>query len=62
MPDVTRLLDAAAAGDRHAAADLLPIVYDELRKLAAERMCYPCPQAVTGTTILCGSRTISARG
>jgi len=47
---------------RHAAADLLPIVYDELRKLAAERMCYPCPQAVTGTTILCGSRTISARG
>jgi len=38
MSDVTRLLDAAAAGDRHAAADLLPIVYDELRKLAAMRM------------------------
>jgi hypothetical protein len=29
------LLDAAAAGDRHAAAQLLPLVYDELRKLAA---------------------------
>src|SRR5438876_10340609 len=38
MPDVTVLLDAAAAGDRKAAADLLPLVYDELRKLAAARM------------------------
>ena len=37
MPDVTRLLDAAAAGDPQAAADLLPLVYDELRKLAAAR-------------------------
>jgi RNA polymerase sigma factor (TIGR02999 family) len=35
---VTRLLDAARAGDRQAAADLLPLVYDELRKLAAARM------------------------
>jgi RNA polymerase sigma factor (TIGR02999 family) len=38
MPDVTLLLDAAAAGDRQAAAELLPLVYDELRKLAAIRM------------------------
>jgi RNA polymerase sigma factor (TIGR02999 family) len=38
MPDITQLLDAAAAGDRRAAADLLPLVYDELRKLAAARM------------------------
>src|SRR5438876_5026632 len=38
MSDVTRLLDAAATGDRKAAADLLPLVYDELRKLAAARM------------------------
>jgi RNA polymerase sigma factor (TIGR02999 family) len=38
MSDVTLLLDAAAAGDRKAAADLLPLVYDELRKLAAARM------------------------
>lgn len=38
MPEVTRLLDAAAAGDRKAAADLLPLVYDELRRLAAARM------------------------
>src|SRR5437660_2061529 len=38
MSDMTQLLDAAAAGDRQAAADLLPLVYDELRKLAAARM------------------------
>jgi RNA polymerase sigma factor (TIGR02999 family) len=38
MSHVTRLLDAAAAGDRHAGADLLPLVYDELRKLAAARL------------------------
>jgi RNA polymerase sigma factor (TIGR02999 family) len=38
MADVTRLLDAAAAGDRRAAADLLPLVYDELRSLAAARL------------------------
>src|SRR5439155_308888 len=38
MSDVTRLIDAAAAGDRRAAADLLPLGYDELRELAAARV------------------------
>jgi len=38
MSDVTRFLEAAQQGDRQAAADLLPLVYDELRKLAAARM------------------------
>ena len=38
MSDITRLLDAATAGDQQAAAELLPLVYDELRKLAAARM------------------------
>jgi RNA polymerase sigma factor (TIGR02999 family) len=38
MSEITRLLESAAAGDRQAAADLLPLVYDELRKLAAARM------------------------
>ena len=38
MSDVTRLLDAAAAGDPKAASELLPLVYDELRKLASARM------------------------
>jgi len=43
MPDVTQLLDAAAAGDRRAAAELLPVVYDELRQLAAARMAREAP-------------------
>lgn len=38
MSDVTQLLDAAVAGNRQAAAALLPLVYDELRRLAAGRM------------------------
>jgi RNA polymerase sigma factor (TIGR02999 family) len=38
MSDVTRLLAAAAAGERQAAADLLPVVYAELRQLAAARL------------------------
>ena len=38
MSEITRLIDAAAAGDQQAAADLLPVVYDELRMLAAARM------------------------
>ena len=38
MSDVTQLLEAANRGDRQAAADLLPMVYDELRKLAAARL------------------------
>lgn len=40
MTDVTKLLDAAAGGDPRAAADLLPLVYDELRKLAASRLAH----------------------
>jgi RNA polymerase sigma factor (TIGR02999 family) len=38
MSDVTHLLQAASAGDPRAAADLLPLVYDELRRLAAHRL------------------------
>lgn len=38
MTDVTRLLEAANRGDRQAAADLLPLVYTELRKLAASKL------------------------
>jgi hypothetical protein len=48
MSDVTRLLDAAAAGDRVAAADLFPLVYDELRKLAAARMASEAPGWASG--------------
>jgi RNA polymerase sigma factor (TIGR02999 family) len=52
MSDVTRLLDAAAAGDRKAAADLLPLVYDELRKLAAARMAAEAPDQTLQPTAL----------
>ena len=52
MSDVTRLLDAAAAGDRKAAADLLPLVYDELRKLAAARMAGESPEHTLQPTAL----------
>jgi RNA polymerase sigma factor (TIGR02999 family) len=38
MSDVTPLLDAAAAGEPHAAAELLPLVYAELRRLATSRL------------------------
>lgn len=38
MPDATRLRSAIAAGDPKAADQLLPLVYDELRKLAVVRM------------------------
>src|SRR2546429_4403947 len=52
MFEVTRLLDAAAAGDRRAAADLLPLVYDELRKLAAVRMAAESPDQTLQPTAL----------
>jgi RNA polymerase sigma factor (TIGR02999 family) len=52
MSDVTRLLDAAAAGHRRAAADLLPLVYDELRKLAAARMAGESPDHTLQPTAL----------
>jgi RNA polymerase sigma factor (TIGR02999 family) len=38
MADLTQILSEVAAGDPQAAADLLPLVYDELRKLAAARL------------------------
>jgi RNA polymerase sigma factor (TIGR02999 family) len=53
MSEVTRLLDAAAAGDRRAAADLLPLVYDELCMLAATRMANECPgHTLTATALV----------
>jgi RNA polymerase sigma factor (TIGR02999 family) len=38
MNDVTRILTAVEQGDPHAAARLLPLIYDELRRLAAQRL------------------------
>src|SRR5262249_34669456 len=52
MTDVTQLLDAAAAGDARAAADLLPVVYDELRRLAATRLAGEKPGHTLDATAL----------
>jgi len=52
MPDISRLIDAAAAGDPRAAADLLPLVYDELRKLAVQRMVQERPGQTLQATAL----------
>jgi RNA polymerase sigma factor (TIGR02999 family) len=38
MSDVTRILSAIEHGDQHAAEQLLPLIYDELRKLAAQKL------------------------
>jgi len=40
MADVTHLLDSASAGDPNAAAEFLPLVYEELRLLAARKMAH----------------------
>jgi RNA polymerase sigma factor (TIGR02999 family) len=52
VSDVTRLLDPVAAGSRQAACDLLPLVYDELRKLAAVRMAEESPGQTLQPTAL----------
>ena len=52
MTDVTRLLEAASCGDHRAAAELLPLVYDELRKLAAAKMAAERPDHTLDATAL----------
>src|SRR2546421_13056581 len=43
MSEVTRILSAIEQGDAHAAAQLLPLVYDELRRLAAQKLAHEAP-------------------
>jgi len=43
MTDVTRILSAIERGDPHAAEQLLPLVYEELRRLAAQRLAQEKP-------------------
>ncbi len=43
MSDVTQVLERVQHGDRRAADELLPLVYDELRKLAAQKMAQEPP-------------------
>ena len=51
-PDVTQLLNALEQGDLHAAEELLPLVYEELRKLAAQRMAQEQPGQTLQPTAL----------
>jgi hypothetical protein len=43
MKEVTRILSGIEAGDWHASEQLLPLVYDELRKLAAQMLAQEKP-------------------
>ena len=43
MSDVTQILEAVARGDQASADELLPLVYQELRKLAAHKMAGQAP-------------------
>ena len=52
MQDVTAILNAIEEGDPQAAAQLLPLVYDELRKLAAARMADEAPGNTLNATAL----------
>jgi RNA polymerase sigma factor (TIGR02999 family) len=52
MSDVTRILSAIEQGDAHAAKELLPLVYDELRKLAAQRLAQEKPGQTLEATAL----------
>jgi RNA polymerase sigma factor (TIGR02999 family) len=52
MADVTQILSAIEQGDAHAAEQLLPLVYDELRKLAAARMASEAPGQTLQATAL----------
>jgi RNA polymerase sigma factor (TIGR02999 family) len=52
MSELTVILDRAGAGDPKAAEELLPLVYDELRKLAASRMANEAPNQTLQPTAL----------
>jgi len=52
MTDVTRILSAIEQGDPSAAEQLLPLVYDELRKLAAQKMAQEKPGQTLQATAL----------
>src|SRR5713226_3204277 len=52
MTDVTRILSAIEHGDPHAGEQLLPLVYDELRKLAAAKLAQEKPGQTLEATAL----------
>ena len=52
MNDITRILNSIEQGDAKAAGELLPLVYEELRKLAAVRMAREAPGQTLQATAL----------
>src|SRR5882724_3657801 len=52
MSDITRILESVSGGDPKAAGELLPLVYEELRKLAAARMANESPNQTLQPTAL----------
>src|SRR4051812_20965460 len=52
MTEITRVLEAAPGGDPAAAAELLPLVYDELRRIAAHKMAGEAPGQTLQPTAL----------
>jgi RNA polymerase sigma factor (TIGR02999 family) len=52
MSEVTRILTAVAQGDPHAAEQLWPLVYDELRQLAAQKLAHEKPGQTLQATAL----------
>ena len=52
MSEVTRVLTQMQEGDPHAAEQLLPLVYDELRKLAAQKLAHETPGHTLQATAL----------
>ena len=52
MNEVTQILSGIEAGDPHAAEQLLPLVYDELRKLAAQKLAEEKPGQTLQATAL----------
>ncbi len=52
MADVTQILAAIEQGDRLAPEELLPLVYDELRRLAAEKLAHEQPGQTLQATAL----------
>jgi RNA polymerase sigma factor (TIGR02999 family) len=52
MSEVTRILSAIEGGDPHAADQLLPLVYDELRQVAAQKLAQEKPGQTLQATVL----------
>jgi RNA polymerase sigma factor (TIGR02999 family) len=52
MSNVTQILNAIDQGDANAAGQLLPLVYEELRKLAAQKLAHEKPGQTLGATAL----------